>query len=54
MNVVFVTIHVVYAHGLQWVAKWSSHGLDYIHLEQECGSLAMVDIAKGQILAWSS
>jgi len=54
MNVLLVTIFIICAHGLHWVEKWNSHGLDCIHLEQKYGSLAMVDIVEGQISAWFS
>jgi hypothetical protein len=43
MNILLIAIPAIYTRGLQQVAKWNSHGLDYIHLEQECELSTMVD-----------
>jgi hypothetical protein len=43
MNVLLIIILTIYIRGLQQVEKWNSCGLDYIHLEQECGLLIMVE-----------
>jgi hypothetical protein len=48
MNFLLIAIPVIYIHGFQQVAKWNSCGVEYIHLEQECELLAMVDNIEGQ------
>ncbi len=54
ISFMLVAILVVYVHGIEWVAKWSSHGLDHIHSKQKCECLAMVDRVEGQTSTLSS
>lgn len=49
MNFLLIAIPTIYTHGFQQVAKWNSCGVDYIHLEQECELLAMVDNIEGKL-----
>jgi hypothetical protein len=48
INILLVTNLIIYAHGLPRMARWSSCGLNHIHLEQKCGHSTMVNSIEGQ------